>query len=118
MMALFAAIVVLTAAQVGPEQTPPARPPVLTFPSWAVRPTFAELTPSARAAGIEMGVVQLSCGIGLEGRLDECTALKTSHPNMGFEAVAIEAARTARMSFPSYDGLASNTQIRFEIVLY
>jgi hypothetical protein len=117
MIGPVAAILLASMAQTASDAARAVRAPVLTFPGWSIRPGFAELTEAARAAGIEIGVVQLSCGLGREGRLGECVVLKASHRDMGLEAVALEVVREARLAFSSYDRLAANTQVRFEIVL-
>ncbi|NBW10266.1 MAG: hypothetical protein EBR82_19780 [Caulobacteraceae bacterium] len=116
MIALAAATLLIGGIQ-AESGTPAVRRPVITEPSWIVRPAFAELTPAAQAAGIEIGVVQLSCDLGREGRLGDCTVLKTSHRDMGLEPVALEAARHGRLSVSTYDRAPANAEVRFDIVL-
>jgi protein TonB len=59
------------------------------------------------------GTVELECTVQPDGRVSDCIVLSERPRGMGFGEAALSAARRARLSPRSVDGVATGGKIRF-----
>lgn len=105
--------VVVPVAPPRPELAPPPRPSVITNPRWAIPPR-----PIYPVRALERGVegrVRLECVILPNGAVSECAILAESPPDAGFGAEALTAARAARVTPRTVDGVAERARVTFNV---
>jgi protein TonB len=98
-----------------PPPAPPApvRPPVITNPSWARQPV-PEYPDRALEREIE-GSAELSCTVNPNGSVSGCSVVSENPAGAGFGRAALSAARSARLSPRSVDGVATGGTVRFTV---
>jgi TonB family protein len=83
--------------------------PVIGKPLWTRLPdtvAVAQGFPAAAvAAHVSTGHVMLECGIGAEGRLDDCSVARQDPPGLGFDKAALELAPLFQVSVWTDEGL-------------
>jgi len=107
-----------TVATDGPVPVAVAPPPpqvvdghVITNPTWITVPS--PVYPDSALRGMRSGRVALACDAAPDGRIAACTIVEEDPPGAGFGAAALEAARTARLSPRTVDGVPVASEIRF-----
>jgi TonB family protein len=83
--------------------------PVIGKPLWTHLPdslAVAQAFPAAAtAAHVGTGHVMLDCGIGAEGRLDDCQVARQDPPGLGFDRAALALAPLFQVSVWTDEGL-------------
>jgi len=79
-----------------PLQNPRDAVPAADAIAWTLAPSPAFPT-KAQRAGVEQGLVRLSCLVGDGGRLEACEVVAASPPGMGFEEAALAATGAAAL---------------------
>lgn len=101
-----------------------ARPPLIGKPKWTVLPSAealaAAVPPEAQAAGITSARVMVNCGVGAEGRLQDCKVLSEQPSGFAFGPATQRLAETAQVTVWTDEGLPTvggclNAPIRFNI---
>lgn len=89
------------------------RPPVISNPSWArqPQPTYPD---RALERGLS-GSADLSCTVNPNGSVSGCIIVSERPAGAGFGRAAMAAARSARLSPRSVDGVASGGVVRFTV---
>lgn len=104
-----------SASEAGPSVAGPSRvrPPVITNPSWAsqLRPTYPD---RARERGLS-GSADLNCTVNPNGSVSGCSIVSETPAGAGFGRAALAAARSARLSPQTVDGVASGGSVRFTV---
>ncbi|MDQ8029415.1 MAG: energy transducer TonB [Brevundimonas sp.] len=104
-------VITPTPPQVAPP-APPARPSVITQPSWA-RQAPPEFPERAISRGIESGRVTLQCTVQSNGNLSNCSVVSEDPAGAGFGQSALAAARRSRVSPRTVDGAAEGALVRW-----
>jgi len=86
---------------------------VITNPSWASqpRPTYPD---RALERGLS-GSADLSCTVNPNGSVSGCSIVSETPSGAGFGRAALSAARSARLSPRSVDGVATGGTVRFTV---
>lgn len=94
------------------EQTQVQRPPVITMPSWIVRP---EPVFPASAVGVERARVTISCTLPVTGTPRDCAVLQADPAGRGFEEAALESLGRASARPKSLNGVPETSEFQFSI---
>jgi protein TonB len=86
---------------------------VITNPSWARQPV-PEYPDRALEREIE-GSAELSCTVNPNGSVSGCSVVSENPAGAGFGRAALSAARSARLSPRSVDGVATGGTVRFTV---
>lgn len=81
-------------------------------PSWA-RPPQPEFPTAAQRAGVEAGVVVLTCRVRADGLISACRVETDDPVNAGFGRATLRAMMDARLSPRVVDGQPLGGQVRF-----
>lgn len=92
----------------------PARPSIITQPSWA-RPPQPEYTALAMANGVTEGRAVIRCRVLRTGFLTNCEIAQETPTGQGFGAAALAAAAVAQISRRSVEGAADNATANIPI---
>lgn len=105
-------------AQVKPAPLPSASPPtadelpIIITPSW-LRPPSPEFPEPARINGVRQARVVLQCLASATGALSNCTVVEETPADHGFGEATILAARRARLSPLTVEGVPVRARVRF-----
>ncbi|WP_396593179.1 M56 family metallopeptidase [Brevundimonas sp. R86498] len=101
-------------APVAAQTAVPAPAAVITNPAWAERPT-PNWPAEALEAGVNNGVVALSCGVESGGTLTDCQIVSETPTGAGFGAEALRAAARARLSPRTVEGATTGGRVNFNV---
>jgi protein TonB len=96
------------------DQAAASRPPIVTNPGWARRPSV-EYPERALGQNVGSGLVRLDCGFAADGSLTSCEVTEETPAGMGFGAAALRGVRSAQLSPTTIDGVPENARVRFSI---
>jgi len=74
-------------------------------PTWLTAPTLAQFYPQRALDADREGVAQLSCTVGAQGNLANCSVVSETPDGFGFGQAALKAAQDARLSPTTINGV-------------
>jgi protein TonB len=74
-------------------------------PAWLTAPTLAQFYPQRALDANREGVAQLSCTMGAQGTLANCSVVSETPDGFGFGQAALKAAQDARLSPTTINGV-------------
>jgi TonB family protein len=95
-------------------QQAPARPSVITNPSWSRQPA-PEFPAGALSTGVTQGSVTLRCITTASGVLIDCEVIEETPAAQGFAASALAGAARARLAPRTVNGAAPGARVQFTI---
>ncbi|WP_293676361.1 energy transducer TonB [uncultured Phenylobacterium sp.] len=108
MAAIFLMVLALAAGDPEPSTATPAKPPVITNPSWARRPNGDDVARHYPKGALRKGLTGravLSCQVGADGLLHDCAVSEESPPGEGFGEAVLKLAADFRMHPQTKDGV-------------
>ena len=109
MLSVLAAILMQAAAPDSGHTSAVSPPSVITMPDWAAKPDIRDVGavyPKPALAAHLDGRATISCTVGVEGRLHECTVLTEDPTEQGFGEAALKLSTIFRMLPMTKDGHA------------